>query len=174
MTTAVSSQACGLSHEKASAAAMARRGEMWGGIALAGSVPRFAPAAVLTTGHKKRRMACVPYSISTSAPAPVMAPSNLSGSPPSCARPATPRAMNTTSLTAQTATVSHKCWRMMPLRITCAFCGPMAMMSDRLSTRPAKKAGAVNGFMSRGQAVGVCWATAGWCRLQASVAKLLI
>ena len=27
------------------------------------------------------------------------------------------------------------------MRTTCAFCGPMAMISDRLSARPALKAG---------------------------------
>jgi hypothetical protein len=47
------------------------------------------------------------------------------------------------SAKAHTATVKPKCWRCKPMRKTWAFCGPMAMMSDRLSTMPAAKVGKV-------------------------------
>ena len=61
------------------------------------------------------------------------------------------------SVTTQTEMVGHTCWRSSPMRITCAFCGPIAMMSDRLRIMPAKKTGAWEGFMrceSSGKGVG--------------------
>jgi hypothetical protein len=74
-------------------------------------------------------------------PAPTSAPSSLSDRPPSCARPSTPRPMSTMSANAQVSTVSQRCWRCRPMRSTCAFCGPIAMISDMLSTMPAVKVG---------------------------------
>ena len=66
---------------------------------------------------------------------------SLSDTPPSWARPSTPTPIRNMSETMQTATVSQTCWRCRPMRSTCAFCGPMAMISDMLSTMPAVKVG---------------------------------
>ena len=55
--------------------------------------------------------------------------------------PSTPRLMSTASDTTQSATVSQTCWPRRPMRMTCTFCGPSAMMVERLNRKPALKAG---------------------------------
>ncbi|MCY1558583.1 hypothetical protein D9M68_955310 [compost metagenome] len=65
----------------------------------------------------------------------------MSDRPPSCARPSTPSEIRAMSANAHTTTVSHRCWRCKPMRSTCAFCGPMAMINEMLNTMPAVKVG---------------------------------
>ena len=55
--------------------------------------------------------------------------------------PRTPKLIRSASETTHKPTVSQTCCRRKPMRMTCTFCGPSAMIVDRLKRKPALKAG---------------------------------